>query len=297
MLAGIELGGTKVNCVLGNEKGEIHESHQFLTRSPQETIQNIKKYFSSYISNNSIDSIGVACFGPLELDQKSTKFGSLKVTPKVGWNEFPILSEIQKVFPNIPVNINTDVNGAALAESMWGIGRKVKNFTYITIGTGIGGAIIINNQLHYGNYHSEIGHIIIPKFRGDEFLGLCNHHQACWEGLASGPAIEARWGEKPDSLDSQHPAWDLEAKYAGYAIANLYFAVGVDTFVLGGGVMKQEHLFAKIQLATEKIINNYGASIEKKPPIISVIPSKLTPSTGMVGTISIAFHAYVKNSY
>lgn len=291
MYAGIELGGTKIDCVLGNQKGEIISRTQFKTTTPKKTISLIHNFFSSLQLEGDLKGVGIACFGPLDLNHNSQNFGSITETTKIAWSNYPILNEIAKIFPSIPIRINTDVNAGALAEYLWGNHGEINNLVYLTIGTGVGGGVIINGKLLHGDIHPEIGHMRIPHLSEDPYQGICVFHQDCFEGMASGPAIMNRWGKNPKELPEDHQAWEIEAYYIAMGITNLYFSLGIEKFILGGGVMKQPHLFSMVRDKFDKLVNKYGNANHSPPVEEMIVPSSIKPSTGIAGAIALAITA------
>jgi len=223
LFGGIEAGGTKFVCVIANNEGRILQEKTIQTASPEITLNDVCNFFTTeasiYLAN--ISSIGIGCFGPLNLDQLSPTYGNITTTPKPGWKNFPIRKFLQKKF-DIPVAIDTDVNAAALGEIYWSLGKKIENLIYLTIGTGIGGGAYVNKTLIHGLIHPEMGHMYIPHDGElDPFQGICPFHGDCFEGLASGPALAKRWGIPAEQIIQDHPAWDLEAHYIALALTNI----------------------------------------------------------------------------
>jgi fructokinase len=238
-------------------------------------------------------AIGIACFGPLDPQPASPTYGKILPTPKPGWTNADIVGKIQAAF-DIPITFDTDVNGAALGEWRWGAARELDTFIYLTIGTGIGGGGLINNQLMHGLIHPEMGHIRIPHdFEADPFEGICPFHKDCFEGLASGPAIQARWGQPAETLSPDHPAWKLEAHYIALALANYICTLSPQRIILGGGVSKQTHIFPQIHNEVQSILNKYIQS----PQILAhiqdyIVPAGLGEQAGVLGALALAQQAF-----
>jgi fructokinase len=189
----------------------------------------------------------VASFGPLDLNPRSPTYGCITSTPKPGWSDVDLVRPIRQAF-NVPIGFDTDVNAAALAEWRWGAAQGLQSFVYLTIGTGIGGGGLINGQRMHGLIHPEMGHLRIPHdLAGDPFPGACPFHGDCLEGLASGPAFIARWGQPAETLPDDHPAWRLEAQYLSLALVNIICTLSPQRLILGGGVMQRQRLFPLIQ--------------------------------------------------
>jgi fructokinase len=191
---------------------------------------------------------------------------------------------------NLPVYFETDVNAAAFGEYKWGAGQNLKSLLYLTIGTGIGGGSIVNGRLLHGFNHIETGHILLPRDKErDPFEGICPFHGDCLEGLASGPAIEKRWGKKAESLPADHPAWELETDYLAAGLVNFLLTLAPERIIMGGGVMSEPYLFPMIRKKVKKLLNNYI----HLPEIIDhideyIVPPLLGKHTGILGAIALA---------
>lgn len=251
-ICGIEAGGTKFVIGIGNENGTILVRESFPTLTPQETIEQCKHF----ILKHQPDAVGIASFGPIDLDRTSKTYGYITSTPKPGWKNTALLDEIKSVY-NGPIGFDTDVNGAALGESIWGIGKDVSSCLYLTIGTGIGGGYVENNQCLHGLLHPEMGHILIQRHPEDTFVGNCPYHGSCFEGLASGPAIEARYHVNANHLPSDHIAWKIEAYYIAQALVNYILILSPKKIVLGGGIMHQTQLFPMIRQEVKQLLKDY----------------------------------------
>ncbi len=251
-ICGIEAGGTKFVLGIGDENGNIIHKETIPTTTPEETIHLCKEFIIKHLP----DRIGVASFGPINLDQSSESYGYITSTPKPGWANTPLIPEIQKIFKG-PIGFDTDVNGAALGESIWGKGKDVSSCLYLTIGTGIGGGYVENSQCLHGLLHPEMGHILLKKHHEDDFEGVCPYHGSCFEGLASGPAIEARYLRKAQDLDQNNKVWVIEAYYIAQALVNYILILSPKIILLGGGVMHQKQLFPLIRNFVKEMLNGY----------------------------------------
>jgi fructokinase len=244
---GIEGGGTKFVCAHGSGPDDLKDRTVIQTRGPQETMADVVEYIKNVQQNVDIKAIGASVFGPLDLDLNSKTYGYITPTAKVEWSNFDFVGTLKKHF-NLPIGFDTDVNAAAIGEYYWGAAKGLSDFIYLTVGTGIGGGAMVNSEFLHGAMHPEMGHIYIPQHPDDTFAGVCSHHKNCFEGLASGPAMKERW--KVDSalhLPEDHQAWDLEAHYLGIGLANYSLVLSPKKIILGGGVMRQEHLLPKIR--------------------------------------------------
>jgi fructokinase len=223
LYGGIEAGGTKFVCGIGTGPDDL-KTERFPTTTPTETLTHAIEFFREYSDGQQLAAVGIASFGFLDLNTSSSTFGSVTLTTKPGWSNTDISGIIQHAL-NVPVAIDTDVNGAALGEYRFGSAKDKDNFIYLTIGTGIGGGGMINGKLMHGLVHPEMGHIYVPHdWEKDHFEGLCRYHSDCFEGLASGPAISKRWGKPAEELPDNHPAWELEAHYIASSSQNQFYS-------------------------------------------------------------------------
>jgi len=274
----IEAGGTKWVCGMGSGPDDLVTT-QIPTTSPEETIDNAIAFFR----DRDLAAIGIGSFGPVDLDRASRHYGYITSTPKQGWQNTDVAGAFRAAL-NIPVGFDTDVNAAALGESRWGAARDVASCIYLTIGTGVGGGAILDGRLLHGLMHPEMGHIRIPHdWQQDPFPGGCPFHGDCLEGLASGPAIQKRWGAPAKELPPDHPAWQLEARYLALAVANFVFTVSPARVILGGGVMEQVQLFGMIRAELSEIVNGYI-----QLPESFVVPPGLGNRSGVLGALALA---------
>jgi fructokinase len=289
LYGGIEAGGTKFVCMVGSGPDEIQAEIRFPTTSPEETIGKAIDFFKEKTRESPIKGIGIGSFGPLDLDKASPTFGFITSTPKPGWAQTDFVGRIQNAL-DVPVTFDTDVNAAALGEFKWGKAGAYEPFLYFTIGTGIGGGGFVNGGPLHGLVHPEMGHIMIPHDRGaDPFPGSCPYHGDCFEGLASGNAIEKRWGIRAEKLPEDHPAWELEANYLALAMVNIICTLSPRKIVLGGGVMHKEILLPLVRKKVGEMLNEYVQS----PAILREIDSFIVkPSlgnrSGVLGAIALA---------
>jgi len=261
LFGGIESGGTKFVCIVGTDPDHIVADIRIPTSTPAETIHKTVEFFSPFTATGDLTAIGIASFGPLDLNPDSKTYGHITTTPKLAWQNTDLNGLIQQAL-NVPVAFDTDVNAAAFGEYYWNSEKgQVDPIVYMTVGTGIGvGAIVHGKPLH-GLVHPEAGHFALPhNWRRDPFPGVCPFHGDCLEGLASGPAMTRRWGQKPEALPADHPAWDLEAEYLGLATINLIYAYSPKQIVLGGGVLQHPGLIDKIRSVVQQFNQGYVQS-------------------------------------
>ena len=296
LLGGIEAGGTKFCCAVGDGEGNIVNETVIPTGHPDVTLPKVIEYFAAVHDKTPLSAIGIASFGPVELNRDSEFYGFTTTPPKPGWKMFDFAGTLRKAF-GLPVGFNTDVNAAALGEFRWGAAAGLDTFIYITIGTGIGGGGMVAGNLMHGLIHPEMGHILIPHNRlRDPFNGVCPYHGNCLEGLASGPSIQKRWGiEKASDLPPGHPGWELEADYLAHAFACYALMISPKRIIAGGGVMKTPGLIEMIRPRVRKLLNGYVKHemiLEKIDEYI--VPPGLGDRAGACGALALAERAYIK---
>lgn len=282
-LGALEAGGTKMVCAIGDEKGNILEQVTFPTTTPEVTMPKLISYFKE----KEIEALGIGCFGPIDLDEKSKTYGYITSTPKLEWANFNIAGVLKEAL-GCPIGFDTDVNSSVLGEVTFGQAKNKKCTIYITIGTGIGAGIYIEGKLLHGMLHPEAGHIMIQKRDTDTYVGRCPYHKTCFEGLASGPAIEERWGKKAFELENEDTVWDLEAYYIAQALANYILILSPDMIILGGGVMHQKQLFPLIHKYTRELLNGYIKTKELENIEEYIVPASLNDNQGILGCLELA---------
>lgn len=260
LIAAIEAGGTKFVCALASGPSSILEETTISTTNPKDTMHSVLRFFAgAKAKHGPIAAIGVGSFGPVDLDPASKTFGYITTTPKQGWQHTDIVGPLKTQF-KAPVGFDTDVNAAVFGEYMWGAGQGCDPLIYITVGTGIGGGVIVNGHLLHGLLHPEIGHLHVPAPSGEGALSQecqCPFHKCCMEGYASGPSIMKRWGRKADALPPDHPAWEEVAGVLAHGLVNLVLTLSPRRIILGGGVMHQTHLLPLIRSKLRGILNGY----------------------------------------
>jgi fructokinase len=293
LYGGIEAGGTKFVCSVGTGPDDLRAEVTIPTaRDSQQTIGQAIAFFEAQARTMPLAAIGIASFGPIDLDPRSKTYGYITSTPKPGWRFADLVGPVRRAF-GCPVGFDTDVNGAALSEHRWGAAQGLDTFVYLTVGTGIGGGGLVQGRPMHGLVHPEMGHILIPFDRGrEQHPGVCPYHGACLEGLASGPAMQARWGQPAESLPPDHPAWELEAHYLALGLANLVMTLSPERVVLGGGVMHQQGLYPLIRNEMRALLNGYIQA----PMILErlheyIVPPGLGDRAGVLGAIALARQA------
>lgn len=289
---GIEAGGTKFVCAVGSGPSDLRALVRFPTATPKETLHQAIAFFQEHQHREPLLAVGIASFGPLDLEAGSPTFGHITSTPKPNWAYTDLAGTIQQAL-GVPVGFDTDVNGSALGEHRWGAAQGLDTFVYLTIGTGIGGGGMVNGRLIHGLVHPEMGHLRVPHDpQRDPFPGLCPYHGDCLEGLAAGPAIEARWGQPAETLPADHPAWNLEAEYLGLGLVNIMCTLSPQRIILGGGVMRQSHLLPLVRERVQALMGGYIRS----PALLNridhyIAPPALGDRAGVLGAIALAQQA------
>ncbi|WP_271076997.1 ROK family protein [Aurantiacibacter sp. MUD61] len=284
LLGAIEAGGTKFVLATGTADGVIVSRHTIPTADPVSTMAAASDWFDA---QPAIAALGIASFGPVELDRRAPLWGHILETPKPGWSNCDLAGHFMSDL-GVPVGFDTDVNGAALGEFHLGAGRGTSGMAYVTVGTGIGGGVIVNGQIVHGAGHPEMGHIYPRRAADDhEFAGACPFHGDCLEGLSSGPAILSRWGKTLSDLPAEHEAHCRVAGYLAQLCHTLFASLAVERVILGGGVMKTPGLLARIQEATMNAGANYLPGRSRQ----SVVMPKLGENAGITGAFLLAEEA------
>lgn len=301
VVGGIEAGGTKFVCAVGRGPEDVRRPENrvsFATEEgPTQVMAKVIGWFKqreAALGSGPLGAIGVASFGPVDLDPASPTYGFITSTPKLAWQNTDLLAPLRRAFPGLPIGFDTDVNGAGLGERVWGAAAGLDDFLYITMGTGIGAGGMARGQLLHGLVHPEIGHIRVPRLPGDTFGGVCPFHGDCWEGLCAGPAMKARTGTPAESLPPDHPAWAQLCTYVGVGLANLVCTVSPRRIIIGGSVRKagqfgEQRFFEGVRRELRKSLNGYVAS----PSILTdaieqyVVPPLLGDDAGACGALAL----------
>ena len=275
---GIEAGGSKWECAVGTGPDDLRATETIATTTPAETIEQVIEFFER---EEPVAAVGIGSFGPIDPHPESATWGYITSTPKPGWAHTDVAGEIGRRL-GVPVAFDTDVNASALGEHRWGAAQGLDTFSYITVGTGIGGGGMAGGKLLHGLAHPEVGHLRIPHDRDrDPFDGVCPYHGDCLEGLASGRAIEARWGLRPEALDGDGRVWELQAKYLALGIVSVISVLSPEQVLIGGGVMRQPALLPLVQGEVAALMNGYQQAGTIRSPA-------LAPRSGVLGAIALA---------
>jgi fructokinase len=289
LYGGIEAGGTKFICAVGSGPGHIVRETRIETTTPGETLEKVVEFFQPSVADQSISTVGVGCFGPVDLDPHSSTFGFITSTPKPGWRNTEVAGRLHREL-GVQIAFDMDVNVAALAEFTWGAGKGLDPLLYLTIGTGIGGGYVRNGQTLHGLVNLEMGHIRLPRDPArDPFPGSCPFHGDCFEGLASGPAVGKRVGRPADELSDEDPVWPLVAHYIGLAVQDFVLTLSPRKVILGGGIMQRQSLFPMIRAEVQQLLNGYV----DQPLILEhidqyIVPPGLGNQAGVLGAIALA---------
>ena len=294
----IEAGGTKFVCAVGSGTGELLlERTQFPTGDdPARLMRGVVEWFAAQEKKHgAMAGLGVASFGPVDLDERSPTYGFITTTPKPGWQNADIVGPLRRAFPGLSIGFDTDVNGAGVGEARWGAALGLEDFVYVTVGTGIGGGGMARGHLLHGLGHPEMGHMGLPRIPGDDFEGACPFHGRCWEGLCSGPAIGKRTGMSVEQLPHDHPAWELTILYMAHALANLTYVLSPRRIIVGGSVRKggqlgEEQFFARLRAAFREVLAGYISSpaLTETGIVEFIVPPQLGDDAGVCGAIALA---------
>lgn len=289
LFGGIEAGGTKLLCGIAREDGTVLEETRIATTTPDETLKAASDFFARASQRyGPIAALGIGSFGPLSLKPTASDYGFITSTPKAGWQNADLLGHFRRALA-VPIVLDTDVNAAAVGEFLFGGGRGLDTFCYVTVGTGIGVGLMINGTPHGGANHPEAGHARLVRHPTDrDFAGICPFHGDCAEGLACGPAMLARWGVPPERLPDDHPAWPIAAHYIAELCATLTYTVRPDRIILGGGVMRP-HLYDLVRRALVEKLAGYDASLSGLDAVEYIARPVAGSSAGLTGALALAF--------
>ena len=283
----LEAGGTKMVCAIGDEQGNILERVSIPTLEPENTMPAIIEFFK----NKNISALGIGCFGPVDLDKKSATYGYITTTPKLAWKNYNIVGTCKKEL-GVPVGFDTDVNASALGEATWGCTKDLDHSIYITVGTGIGAGVIIDGKPYHGMLHPEAGHIFLARHPQDPMeKGVCPYHELCLEGLASGPAIAARWGKPGAELADRKEVWELEAYYLAQAICSYIMILSPERIIVGGGVSHQEQMMPMIRAEVQRQMGGYIQAKGMQDLDSYIVLPSLNDNQGIMGGLKLAMDA------
>lgn len=289
MYGGLEAGGTKFVCIIGTGPDDIVDVLRIDVGSPDGTLESALAFFQrATASGVHLEGFGIASFGPLELRPGHPHYGSITNTPKPGWSGTDLIGRFVETL-GVPVGFDTDVNAAALAEGRWGGARSIDAWIYLTLGTGIGGGAVVDGRLVHGRGHPEMGHISIQRRSGDRFDGICPFHGDCFEGLASGPAVEARYGRRAETLTGQErmAAVELVGYYLAVGARSLTYALAPERIVVGGGLGLMDGVIDAARAALDLQLGGYPGLPEHRAASF-LVPAELGAMAGPTGALMLA---------
>jgi fructokinase len=293
LLAGVELGGTKCVCILGTGPDDVRAVERLATGERESTLRQVEAVLERWRAQHGAPrALGIASFGPVDLRPGSPTWGYITSTSKPGWVDTDVAARLARRL-GVPVGLDTDVNGAALAEGRWGAARGLDDYAYVTVGTGIGVGSIVRGRSIFGMNHTELGHIRVARLAGDTFAGVCPYHGDCIEGLASGPAIEARAGRPASQVVPDDPVWDFIVHDLAQLLHTMVLTTAPARIFLGGGVMSaQAHLFERIRQELKRSLNAYVVAAELDQGLAQyVVPPGLGTMAGPLGALALAADA------
>ena len=275
----VEMGGTKTDLAVGTSFEDMSEPHRIPTSEPDSTLGEIAEFFA----NHDVQSVGVASFGPMNLDKSSARYGTMLFTPKPGWTGTAVYKRLHTRL-GVPVVLDTDVNGAALGEGRWGAARGMDNYVYVTVGTGIGAGIVVHGEPLSGERHPEMGHIVVCRLNGDRHDGSCPYHGACLEGMAAGPALESRFG-RPETWPGNDQVLEVTAHYLAQGMLNLVYTVAPERIIVGGGVSDLPELHHRLRERLNVLLAGYPETLD-----LDLLISKpgLGDRSGLAGALLLA---------
>ena len=281
----VEAGGTKFNCAILDASRTLHCEKRIATTTPEETLSQVVEYFQHQRqAGYHFKSLGIACFGPVDLDKSSSTYGCITSTPKPHWSKASVLPHLTQAL-DCEGFIDTDVNAAALAEYRWGTALDTDVCVYVTVGTGVGAGVVINGKPLQGVLHPELGHTLIPVPQG--IKGICPFHGSCVEGLASGKAMGEIWQQPAESLPDDHQAWDIQAQVLGLFCHNLLVAFSPRKIILGGGVMNKPGLLDKVKECCRESLSGYLALPESLQVEDLICSPGLGQHSGLMGGLAL----------
>jgi fructokinase len=297
IIGAIEAGGTKFVCGLMDADCQEYAKPTLLakasipTTSPQETLGAAMEFLGRSAESKGIgklDGVGIGCFGPVDLKLSSPTWGYVTATPKPGWRDTEVAGFFRDSL-HVPVAFDTDVNAAAYGELLWGAAKGLKDFIYVTVGTGIGGGVFSNGSLVHGLAHPELGHVKVQREASDSFPGICPYHRDCLEGMASGTAIGRRWGVAAEKLGTDHEAWELEARYLAKAFADYVFILSPERILIGGGVGLRPGLAERVTALVGEELGGYVPALTDPARLAGFITRPLLgPEAGLFGAAALA---------
>ncbi len=287
LIGAIEAGGTKMVCAVGTADGKVLDRASYPTRTPEETLPDLVGYFK----DKDIVALGLAAFGPVAVNPSDPRFGRILNTPKIAWQNYDFMGELKRAL-NVPVGIDTDVNGACLGEITFGAAHGLTDVIYITVGTGIGVGVCIGGQMLHGMLHPEAGHVAVQRAEGDTVPSTCHCHDSCFEGVAAGPAVQLRLGEDNNILSNDPAVLEQEADYLAQGLATYVLCYSPQRIILGGGVPDHTpELMPLVRKKTLEKLNGYLSTPELDNIDTYIVAPSLDGNQGVLGSIELGRRA------
>ncbi|UJR35247.1 hypothetical protein I4U23_028011 [Adineta vaga] len=289
IVAGIEMGGTGCKVAISDENGQYDNNYSLnvITTDPQNTLRQIYEWLETKNTERPFLAIGIACFGPVDLDKTSKTYGFITTTPKPGWQYVDVVGAFKGL--NVPVAFETDVNAPAMTEAAL---RGDSSAAYITVGTGVGVGLVLENIPVHGLMHPEGAHIKCERIAGDDYPGDCPYHGSCIEGMCKAKAVADRLNIMPSLLSTipdDHPVWNIQAYYIAQLCASVIYLTSVKRIIIGGGLMKRNGLFEHIRKHVLQILNDYlNIPTITKNIDDYIVPSKLGELIGLQSAFDLA---------
>lgn len=286
----IELGGTKINVAAGSSPDDLSAIMRIETRSPYETMKEVVEALSRFsFSFGAPKAIGIASFGPIGIDPNRADYGTFLNTPKAGWSGFNLITPLREAFPDCPIALDTDVNGAALSEGLWGAAAGLDNYAYVTIGTGVGVGVVSHGLPVHGLLHPEAGHMLMRRTPDDHFEGACPFHGDCLEGMISGPALKQRLGFGAENLAPDAPEWNLVGNYLAQGLLNICLLTSAQKIMIGGGVGLNTAVMSHTRDHLHRYLGGYIEALKDRAALDTyVVPAALGDRAGILGAIVLA---------
>ncbi len=289
-IAGIELGGTKVILSLWQD-GALIDDQRFATTTPGSVMAAVLTCLRGWWADARFDAIGVAAFGPVSLDVSAADYGRIRTTPKPHWTGADLLTQLKAAF-DCPIGLETDVNAAAIAEYRWGAGQGATSLIYLTVGTGVGGGVLVEGRPLHGRLHPEMGHMLLRRPQTDGFAGVCPFHGDCVEGLLAGPALAARFGVPAETLATDDPAWQQPGADLAQFLLNLIHAFAPQKILIGGGVgMGAGGMLARAKALLPQLLGGYYPDVDAAAIDAMITQPLLGDRAGPLGSIAVGLDA------
>jgi len=288
LIGGIDAGGTTFKLGVADRCGALLGKARVPTSGPAQTIASAAAALKDLAAaaGGDIAALGIASFGPVDIDPSSPDYGTILKTPKAGWSGAGLRRALEEAL-GVRAVLDTDVNAALLAEMMSGAAQHVDRAAYVTIGTGVGVGIRVNGEFAGRPFHPELGHIRVERHQDDtDFKGRCSVHGSCLEGLLCAPALVSRFGPL-ERLAPHHACWRIAGFYAAQLCLSISLGWRVERIVLGGGVMNARALLDQCRLQYGAFMREYMPGAASEPEKL-IVRAALGDDAGLVGAVMLA---------